>query len=88
MNKQTNIIEKKKAKHYTWGTNCDSWIFLDTSDLSVKLEKMPPKTNEKLHYHSKTQQFFYILEGEATFFIEEEKINLSRVSSNFTATKS
>lgn len=33
---------------------------------------MPPHTSEALHYHQKAQQFFFILEGQATFEIEDE----------------
>ncbi len=33
---------------------------------------MPPNTAEKLHFHNKSQQFFYILKGVATFEIEKE----------------
>ncbi|MBW8242540.1 cupin domain-containing protein [Muricauda oceani] len=39
-------------------------------------EVMPPNTNEVKHYHSKAQQFFYILKGEAIF---ELKNGLVRV---------
>ena len=31
---------------------------------------MPQGTTERLHYHEKSQQFFYILSGEAAFQVE------------------
>lgn len=62
------------SPHYTWGDNCDGWHLLDTSDLSVIQERMPPGTEEVLHYHKKAEQLFYILSGKATFYIEEEQI--------------
>ncbi|HRH46809.1 MAG TPA: cupin domain-containing protein [Pyrinomonadaceae bacterium] len=71
------IIEKETAKHYFWGENCDSWVFVDSAVLSVKQEKMPSGTREKLHFHSQAQQFFFILKGSATFYLEGEKVEVS-----------
>lgn len=62
---------KIDAEHYTWGNSCDGWHLLKSNGLSVIEEKMPPGTEERLHYHNHAQQFFYILEGEATFIVEE-----------------
>lgn len=63
--------------HYKWGNNCDSWCFVDTEDLSVKQELMPPSTTEQLHYHSRATQFFFILKGNATMIINNQKIELT-----------
>ena len=59
-------------KHYQWGEGGHGWVFVDTPGLSVKQELMPPKTSETLHYHEKAQQFFFILNGTATFEVEGE----------------
>lgn len=61
------------AAHYIWGENCDSWVLVDSEGLSVKQESMPKGTQEKLHFHAKAQQFFFILKGTATFYLEDEK---------------
>lgn len=37
---------------------------------------MPSLTKEKLHFHSKAQQFFFILKGAATFYLEDAKIKV------------
>lgn len=63
------IKTKKNTEHYFWGENCDSWIFHNAENLVVKQEIMPPKTSEKLHFHELAQQFFYVLKGEATFYL-------------------
>ncbi|TDD97468.1 cupin domain-containing protein [Flavobacterium cellulosilyticum] len=65
------VIDKETAKHYFWGENCKSWILADSEGLSVKQENMPSGTKEKLHFHSKAQQFFYILKGTATFYLND-----------------
>lgn len=67
------IHSKENSEHYIWGNQCDSWILKNTQALTVKQEKMPAGTSEKLHYHEMAEQFFYILQGEAVFFINEEK---------------
>ena len=70
------VIDKQTAEHYIWGDNCDSWVLADTIGLSVKQESMPTLAREKLHFHTKAQQFFYILKGSATFYLEENKITV------------
>ncbi|WP_343659985.1 cupin domain-containing protein [Chryseobacterium sp.] len=67
------IHSKENSQHYIWGDQCDSWILKNTQNLSVKQEKMPAGTSEKLHFHKVAEQFFYILKGEAVFFINEER---------------
>lgn len=66
-------IDKNSAlNQYYWGDNCIGWNFIDRDDLSVKQELMPPGTKEELHYHTYANQFFFILNGEATFEIDQE----------------
>jgi len=67
---------KNNSKHYIWGNGCDSWILKDSHNLSVKQEIMPPKTAEKRHFHNEAEQFFYILKGEAVFYVNEEKFSV------------
>jgi mannose-6-phosphate isomerase-like protein (cupin superfamily) len=67
------IIDKQTAEQYLWGDNCDSWVLADTVGLSVKQENMPSSTREKLHLHNNAQQFFYILKGSATFYLNDVK---------------
>ncbi len=70
-------MDKHTATHYVWGDNCDSWVLADTPGLSVKQERMPDGTREKLHFHTHAQQFFFVLKGTATFYLEQDKIVLT-----------
>jgi mannose-6-phosphate isomerase-like protein (cupin superfamily) len=54
---------------YRWGDDCHGWNFVDTDELSVKQELMPPDTAEQLHYHEKATQMFFILKGRAIMTI-------------------
>lgn len=74
-----NAISSENAEEYSWGINCKAFDLLKSDSLSVKEELMPAGTSEQLHYHERMQQFFYILNGTATFIIDEIE---SRVSSN------
>lgn len=65
-------ISKKSAEHYNWGQNCDGWRLIDTASLSVIQEHMPPNTEETMHFHQKSQQFFFILSGTAVFELDEK----------------
>ncbi len=68
------VIDRNSVEHYLWGDNCDSWVLVDTVGLSVKQESMPSGTREKLHFHTNAQQFFFILSGSATFYLEGNKV--------------
>ena len=67
-------ITIQNAEHYKWGENCDGWHLLKSDSLNVIQECMPPGTAEAMHYHEHAQQLFYILEGTATFELNEELI--------------
>ncbi len=66
------IKNTSNSEHYIWGERCDGWHLLKSDALSIIQEKMPPNTEESLHFHSKAQQFFYILSGTATFEVDNE----------------
>ena len=64
------MISKKTAEHYVWGENCDGWHLVKGAELSVIHERMPAKTAEARHFHSKARQFFFVLSGTATLVID------------------
>ncbi len=60
-----NIVNTDNTEHYQWGDNSDGWHLLKSADLSIIEENVPPGGKEQRHYHSTSQQFFYILSGIA-----------------------
>lgn len=66
----TLVVNRNNAKHYKWGNNSDGWHLLNSQNLSVIEEKIPPHEKEQRHYHNHSQQFFYILSGVADIEIE------------------
>ncbi len=65
------IISKDNAEHYNWGNNSDGWHLLKSDSLSVIQERVAPGACERRHYHSKAQQFFYILSGTAHIIMSD-----------------
>ncbi|MGO1245062.1 MAG: cupin domain-containing protein [Sphingobacterium sp.] len=64
------IRHKENSQHYKWGADCNGWHLVKTKTLSIIQERIPPGSAEKLHYHTYAQQFFYILNGTATFEVD------------------
>jgi len=58
------------AEHYVWGEVCDGWHLVQTPELSVIEERMPPGASEQRHRHEFARQFFYVLAGELTMEVE------------------
>lgn len=69
---------KENSEHYNWGNNCSGWHLVKSQNLSIIEELMPPNTQEKKHYHKISEQFFQILNGTATFEIENETIEVEK----------
>jgi len=61
------VVDISNSEQYSWGQKAVGWHLLKAGNLSVISEKMPKGAAERMHYHEKTQQFFYVLSGEATF---------------------
>ncbi|OYU95497.1 MAG: cupin [Bacteroidetes bacterium B1(2017)] len=70
-------INKENALGYVWGEACFSWVLADSKELSIKQEVMPAHTKEQWHFHELATQFFYILKGQATFYLEGEVLVLN-----------
>ncbi|MEM7377875.1 MAG: cupin domain-containing protein [Pseudomonadota bacterium] len=64
------IINTGNAEHYRWGEVADGWHLVNTPDLSVIEERVPPGVQEVRHAHATAQQFFYVLAGEAELEVD------------------
>ena len=54
-----------------------AWPLFSNPDLNVKEELIPPNSQEEMHFHKSSQQYIYILEGEAFCILEGKDFNLS-----------
>jgi mannose-6-phosphate isomerase-like protein (cupin superfamily) len=66
----TGPVHASEENHYTWGEVCDGWNLLRGENLSVIEERMPPVAEEQRHFHQRSRQFFYVLEGELTMEVD------------------
>ena len=60
-------IRRESAEHYAWGQGCSGWHLARSPAASVIEERIPPGACEGVHLHRRAWQFFYVLEGVATF---------------------
>ena len=72
------VVSISNAEHYVWGEISDGWHLLKRDDLSVIQERVPAGGAERMHYHTKARQFFYILEGTATMVFADRTVLLEK----------
>ena len=70
-------IIRNKTQGYLWGKNCMAWPLFSNPNLNVKEELIPPNSQEEMHFHQFSQQYIYILEGEAFCILNNQEFNLS-----------
>jgi mannose-6-phosphate isomerase-like protein (cupin superfamily) len=69
-------VSTATAEHYSWGNVCDGWHLVRSEGLSVIEERMPSGSVEQRHWHERSRQFFYVLEGELTMVFDGQSIVL------------
>lgn len=72
------VVSVENAPHYQWGHQCDGWRLTQSDRLSVIEERMPPGAKETRHAHQHSEQFFYILLGDAIIEIDGASHHLSK----------
>jgi|Deesub1362A_J573_1020465.scaffolds.fasta_scaffold04504_3 mannose-6-phosphate isomerase-like protein (cupin superfamily) len=72
------LKNKSTAPSTEWTPNHFAWSLVDGDELSVKLEEIPEGGESELHFHEKSRQFFFILEGKADVKVEERCYQLKK----------
>lgn len=67
-----------KVSSVEWASSHFSWLFVDSHNIGVKLEEIPRGGKSDLHFHKKSYQFFFVLEGEAVFNMEDHSFGLKK----------
>ena len=75
-----SMVNADNSRHYKWGKNSEGWHLLESDELSVIEEIMPPGGQEQSHYHERAQQFFYVLSGVAEMQLSGELLEISQGS--------
>jgi quercetin dioxygenase-like cupin family protein len=73
----TEAVSKDNGRHYLWGGCCDGWHLLESEELSVIEERVPPGAQEHRHRHLRAQQFFYVLDGNALLEVDGREHRLT-----------
>lgn len=68
------VKSKKNANQYNWGSGCTAWQLVNQPKFYIVEEIMPPGASEIEHHHKNAKQFFYVLEGSATFYYNGKEI--------------
>src|ERR1044071_8712224 len=72
------VVSIDTADHYVWAEICDGWNLLKRDDISVIQERVPSGASEVMHYHAKSRQFFYILQGEGVMDFGDHVVVLKK----------
>lgn len=59
-------VSKHSVPSFKWAAVCDGWTLLDTDQLHVVEQRMPPGTTDLLHAHEHVRQLYFILAGKVT----------------------
>ena len=71
------IRNVRTSEHYRWGEVCDGWRLLESPDLSVIQERIPPGAGEVRHYHDRARQVFFVLDGELQIELGDQHFRLA-----------
>lgn len=68
------VVSTRHAEHYLWGgpqdQSADAWYLVHTPELHILEEHLSPAIAEVRHYHQRSRQFFYVLEGQLSMEVE------------------
>ncbi|HFL2713452.1 TPA: GNAT family N-acetyltransferase [Legionella pneumophila] len=67
----SGIRSIKNATYFAWGDGCEGWWLKNDGHFTVVYETMPAGSFETKHYHKKTEQFFYCLQGQLAIEFED-----------------
>jgi mannose-6-phosphate isomerase-like protein (cupin superfamily) len=70
------VKNTRTAEHYRWGQACDGWRLLDRPDLTVIQERIPSGEGEVKHFHRRSRQLFFVLDGEVQIEMNGETLTL------------
>jgi mannose-6-phosphate isomerase-like protein (cupin superfamily) len=72
------LKNRQNTTRVEWSAGCFSWQLIDDKKVSIKMEEIYPGGRSDTHFHTKSIQFFFILEGEASFSLEDTQFDLKK----------
>jgi len=69
-----NLIKNfRNMQAKEWALGCFAWEYLSIKELSINLEKMAPRSKSEPHVHKTSRQVFFIIKGEARFYLADKE---------------
>lgn len=72
------LIDIQHSDHKIWGDNCNVYNLINTNKFHIIHETIPPGNKDKMHYHSPSDQFLYLLSGKIIVKLTNDTILLNQ----------
>jgi mannose-6-phosphate isomerase-like protein (cupin superfamily) len=77
MTTQTMFIRRDPAEVEPWAETCGAIrCLIEKSDGAAAEVHHVEIENAKLHYHERTDEFYYVIDGQGTMILDENEIEL------------
>ena len=77
MTTQTRFIRRDPAEVQPWAETCGAIrCLIEESDAAAAEVHHVEIQDAKLHYHERTDEFYYVIEGQGTMILDETEIEL------------
>ncbi len=77
MQTQTRFIRRDPAEVLPWAETCGAIrCLIEESDGAAAEVHHVEIQNAKLHYHERTDEFYYVIDGQGTMILDETEIEL------------
>jgi mannose-6-phosphate isomerase-like protein (cupin superfamily) len=79
MTTQTKFLRRDPSEVAPWAETCGAIrCLIEESDGAAGEVHQVEIQDAKLHYHEKTDEFYYVIDGQGTMILDDEKIELHR----------
>ena len=72
------IIDIRNVDSLIWGNNCNVYKLINEKQFYVIQETISPGSKDKMHYHSISDQFLYLLSGKIEVKLIDSEISLKQ----------
>lgn len=79
MQTETKFLRRDPAEIEPWAETCgDIRCIIEEADGAAGEIHHVEITDAKLHYHTKTDEFYYVIDGAGTMILDDEEIELHK----------
>lgn len=72
------IIDIRNVDSLIWGNNCNIYKLINEKQFYIIQETISPGSKDKMHYHSISDQFLYLLSGKIEVKLIDGEISLKQ----------